>query len=87
MGGPQVEASITENMGSRTVTNNAPNASQMSYSEYQKLQQMKIEMNGGASLPKHIPMDMNPLIPTPQPLDKRATNANPMPEQGAQPHN
>ena len=59
----------------------------MSYQEYQKLQQMKIEMNGGATLPKHIPMDMNPLVPAPQPIDQRAAKANPFPEVDAKPHN
>ena len=44
-------------------------------------------MNGGATLPKHIPMDMNPLVPAPQPIDQRAAKANPFPEVDAKPNN
>lgn len=82
---------ISDNLASQVPVQahsvNAPNAAQMSYQEYQKLQQMKIEMNGGATLPKHIPMDMNPLIPPPTPVDPRAAKANPFPDLDATAHN
>ena len=59
----------------------------MNYSEYTKLQQMKIEMNGGQTLPASIPGNMNPSVPAPTQLTKEINLTSPFPDPNAQPEN
>ena len=83
---PSISQDPSELYGGRHPNATAPNATVMSYSEYQKLQQMKLEMQSASNLPQNIPINMNPMVPPPKPLDANEP-AYPLPSPTAVPHN
>ena len=78
-----MESGMNDSYGLRAQNATAPNTTVMNYSEYTKLQQMKIEMNGGQTLPASIPGNMNPSVPPPTSIQGNGLDASPFPDPNA----
>ena len=82
-----VGSSVADQYGSRAANSVAPGTTVMNYDEYQKFQQMKLEMQGGQQLPANIPANMNPVVPMPKVVDQVNQLTSPFPDPKAPPHN